>query len=188
MDRAYSRPLPRRQAGTTLGELAVTLGIGAILLTAAVPSLLGFVAENRLTTAVNELVADLHFARGAAIKHAAPVSMCKSADGTACTTAGNWNQGWIIFEDPDRDRRPDRGETVLRVRGRLGPGITLRFSAFGSSNHLSYDPTGLTRDRNGTFTFCDSAGSRPPRAVILYKTGRARVSRKRSDGSALICG
>jgi type IV fimbrial biogenesis protein FimT len=187
MSRALSRPLPCRLSGATLGELAVTLSVAAVLLSVAVPNLSAFVADNRITSGVNALIADLNYARSAAIRSAVPVSVCKSADGAACTTAGDWDQGWLIFEDPDRDRQIDPAETILRVHGRLNPGLSLRFAAFGSSNHLSYDPTGLTRDRNGTFTFCDTTGSRPPKAVILYKTGRARVSWKRSDGGPLGC-
>jgi len=184
---AFSRTLPCRQFGATLGELAVALSVAAVLLSVAVPNLSEFVAANRMTSAVNALMADLNYARSAAIRNAAPVSVCKSAAGAGCTSAGDWDQGWLIFEDPDRDRHLDPGEKILRVHGRFPRGLSLRFAAFGSSNHLSYDPTGLTRDRNGTFTFCDTAGSRPPKAVILYKSGRARVSWKRSDGSRLRC-
>ena len=64
-----------------------------------------------------------------------------------------------------------------------------RLNASGGShrNHyLGYRPDGLSGKR-GTFTFCDPTAPHQARAIILYWTGRARVSDKTDDGHALIC-
>jgi type IV fimbrial biogenesis protein FimT len=92
-----------------------------------------------------------------------------------------------VFLDPDEDRHRDTGEELLAVQAPFRDGTAVRFRAFGSSRNLTYYPSGYTRDRNGTFTFCDQRGAAAARSLVLYRTGRLRASRRAADGGPLSC-
>lgn len=190
-DRATGAHIPRLlhrlrrkqyQAGFTLIELSTTLAIAGILLTVAVPAMQDMVTNNRLITYVNILVGDFYLVRSEAVKRGEPVTICQSSDGETCTNSSAWGGGWIVFTDPDGDRIVNGGDTILRIQQPFPDNITMKFTAFGSTKNVTYFPTGTTKDRNGTFTFCDPRGSANARAVILSKTGRVRTSRTKSDG------
>ena len=167
---------PRFQ-GFTLIELIVTLSIAAILLSVAVPSYQATVVNNRLATDANRLLADLALARSEAVKRGTRVTLCKSADGAACTTAGAWQQGWVVFNDLDNDAILDAGtETILRVTGGLKSGATLTGTG-ATANYVSYVGSGFSQlvaggFLAGTLTLCRNAHSR---LIVLSNTGRARL-------------
>ncbi|HKL51915.1 MAG TPA: Tfp pilus assembly protein FimT/FimU [Wenzhouxiangellaceae bacterium] len=96
------------QAGFTLMELLIGIAVLAILTTLALPAFTQFIANNRLASEANEMVASFQFARSEALKRGIEVQVCSSADGATC--GGNWAQGWIAMADPGG---PD--EAVLRV-------------------------------------------------------------------------
>jgi type IV fimbrial biogenesis protein FimT len=83
--------------GFTLLELLVTLTVASILLSVAVPGFVDVIRNNRAAANANELLTALSIARSEAIKRGARVSMCRSANGTAC--GGTWSDGWIVFVD-----------------------------------------------------------------------------------------
>ncbi|MGQ9860680.1 MAG: GspH/FimT family pseudopilin, partial [Thiobacillaceae bacterium] len=103
----------RRQSGVTLIELLVTISIAAILMAIAVPGFQDFFRRNRLDGATSDLMATLNYARSEAIRRGVPVSVCRSSNGTSCS--GGWQQGWIVFTNPDNDDTVDAGEEILRV-------------------------------------------------------------------------
>lgn len=182
---ARSRQAP--QGGFSLAELIQVLAISALILAAALPGYAWLRENAHLVTRVNGLVADLYLVRSESFKRGAPVSLCRSADGESCASNGSWSQGWIAFTDPDRDRRfePKAGEARIRHQQAQADHIRIDLSAFGSSGNVTYYPSGMTYDRNGTFTFCTPGGA--ARAVIFSRAGRVRVARKKPDGSALNC-
>ena len=104
----------KSNAGFTLIELIVTVAIAAIVLTLGVPSFQEIINNNRLTAGANELVGALHLARSEAVKRNVRVTLCKSADGAVCTTSGGYQQGWIVFVDPNSNGTVDAGEPVIR--------------------------------------------------------------------------
>ena len=181
------RRAPRlRMMGVTLVELAVTLGIVGILATIAVPSLTRLQHNAARTAAVNDFMHTVFLARSEAIKRNAVVSVCRSVDGKHCANrTANWETGWLVFVNTDRDQPADRdtGEEILhRNDGWNGGRIT--------SNRLSFSfrPT-AQGDVNGTILFCDPRGhASDARAIIISHTGRARISRRDSRGKALRCG
>jgi type IV fimbrial biogenesis protein FimT len=165
--------------GFSLIELMITLAIAAIVLAAGVPAFGDLVQDNRLVTQINELVTDLNLARSEAIKQAAPVTVCKRNNaGTACNNPGNWQDGWIVFLDIDRDGViDDDGDTtlcetgedcVLRVHAPLPAGNTIRYPR----NRITYDTQGFSYGFNGTFVLCDSRGYAKGRGRIVSNPGR----------------
>ncbi len=157
--------------GFSLIELMVTLSIAAILLTIGVPSFNTIIKNNRLTSQINSLVSSLGMARSEALKRNQPVSVCKSGNGTACSS--NWtasSQGWAVFVDSDQNGSIGAGEEVLRANGRLESGTKLRFTG----NYLSFDRQGGAPASSGTFILCDDRGASSAKAIIVLASGLIR--------------
>ncbi len=171
--------------GFTLIELLVTVAIAAILAAYALPAFQEFSNRQQQVVHINTLVSSLYLARSEAITRNFDVVICKAADGQVCTTQGEWEQGWLVFEDRDGNRMHQGNEAVLARQPRLH-GTTIYYRAFGSVNYLFYNARGVT-NTNGTYTFCDAGGSATARALIIAKTGRPRTSTTRSDGTPLTC-
>ena len=169
--------------GMTVLELLLVLGIVAILALIAVPGMGRFVADLRMTTAVNAFVHAVHLARQEAHKRGTTATLCKSAGELQCDAHADWSDGWLVFINQDQDDPPyvDANETVLHVNsgftnGRIGANrnsFVLR--AFGK------------RSTNGTLVFCNRAANALPRAVIVSYSGKPRISDTTASGAALRC-
>jgi type IV fimbrial biogenesis protein FimT len=155
-------------------ELVTVLAVVAVLIAAAGPGYRNLIMNNRLVAQMNGFATTVNFARSEAIKRGIAVTLCKSADGASCgDSAVMWEQGWIVFPDPNADGVVDAGETVLRVAATLGGGNTLRS---GMQTRITLRPDGfLSVPPLGTDTWrlCDARGAKDARAVIVYNTGRA---------------
>lgn len=172
--------------GITLLEVITTLAISGILLGMAVPVTGNLIAENRVSGQINALRGAIALTRSEAVTRQEDVVICKSADQQTCTRQGSWAQGYIVFVDSDRDRRRGDEESLLHVHEKLPTTLTLDYNAFGSDHYLAYHATGFTRT-NGTFTFCNQAMPNRSKALIVMKTGRARLSEKSAEGGPLPC-
>lgn len=165
--------------GFTLVEMMVTVGVAAILLAVAVPSFTTFTQNNRLVAQRNEFIATLHLARSEAVKRGIRMTICKSADATACTGSGGWEQGWIVFADADNDAAVDTGEGVLLAHEPLRGNVTLRGDT-DIANYISYVPGGYTQlaggaPQTGTLVLCDNRGfGTQTGAIVIGTTGRPR--------------
>ncbi|WP_171016000.1 GspH/FimT family protein [Ramlibacter sp. 2FC] len=173
---------PGRSAacGLTLIELMVTIAIAAILAGLAAPSFREMLVANSLKSNASAMLSSLLLARGEAIKRNGRVALCKSATGTACTTDGSWEQGWIVFADVNNNAALDAGETVVQRTAALGNG--LRLTGNGNiANYVSYSGMGETRMtagnfQSGTFTLCQlSASGGKARDIVISATGRPRI-------------
>ena len=152
----------------------VGVAVLAILLAIAVPSFRSTVASNRLSATTNDVVGAIALARSEAIRRGVRVTVCKSAAGTACTTAGQWSQGWIVFVDTTRagaDAALDAGEVVV-ARGMATPGGVSIQGTATVANYLSFAADGTVRTLAGTAL----AGSLLvcSNAAALADTARAR--------------
>ncbi len=167
--------LMKKNHGFTLVELMITLAVLAILLSLAAPNFQVAIQNNRLTTQVNNLVTALSLARSEAIKRGATVTVCKSNGGAACTAAGDWDQGWVVFTDPTTPGTIDNAADIIRVYEQA-PGVTVRTGA----NFVSYLASG-TVNAIATFGVCDARGTPSARAVAVNVLGRA------SSGPGVAC-
>ncbi len=176
----------RFTSGFTLLELISAITIILILLGIGLPALKVTITNNRLTTGINAMAGTLAYTRSEAIRRNQHVVICKSQTGVECTNQGDWRQGWLVYVDSNQNRSLDEMETILGSE-RLAEKIQVEYRAFGSNHYLAYRPSGTTRT-NGTFTFCDPAYPEMARALIITKTGRARLSKVSANGNRLNCG
>ena len=167
-----------QETGFTLVELMVTIVVAAVVLTVAIPSFKEIIDNNRLVTQVNAFTTSLATARSEAIQRALQVTVCKSTNGTSCTTSGNWEQGWIVFEDVNGNGSVDVGDDLIRVFRSLPAGYTLRVGG-NFSNWIAYTRTGMSAGNSGvsdTFRVCTpDAVTTKSRAIEINTTGRARL-------------
>jgi len=161
----------KAQQGFTLIELIITLVIAGILLSIGIPSFNSFLKNNQLTTQINELVTSINLTRSEAIKRGFSSTICKSNTGTSC--AGNWTDGWIVFDDQNADGAVDAGETIIRAHDALKGGNTL---TFGTKNRITYSSQGIAVGFNDTFKLCDNRGATKAKGLVVSNTGRARLA------------
>jgi type IV fimbrial biogenesis protein FimT len=104
------------QKGFTLTEMIVVTAIVSIMLGIAIPSYKYLTTSYRMSAEINNLVGDLQFARGEALREGGFVTVCISSDGANCTGGANWGRGWIVFSDPNNDAAVEANERVLKVQ------------------------------------------------------------------------
>jgi type IV fimbrial biogenesis protein FimT len=120
--------------------------------------------------------------RSYAIRHASEVVMCKSHDQISCSRTGGWDQGWIIFSDPDGDRRcldtdrdarcdSDGGYLVRTYDGIVRSGVSVTASG-NPSRRVVFTPEGFADGYMGTFSVCDERGETAARGLKLIMSGR----------------
>jgi type IV fimbrial biogenesis protein FimT len=145
-----------RENGFTLVELLISILIVTTLLAMGVPSLKEFMKDNRLSAQSNAMVAGLQLARSEAVKRGADTVICASSNQASCTGNGDWDKGWIVFSDLNRDGDPDVGgsaplcedteDCMLRTSGALSGKHKITTTAA----NLRFLPTGMAN--NGGFT------------------------------------
>jgi type IV fimbrial biogenesis protein FimT len=174
-----------RQTGFSLHDLIVTSAVAGVLTVGAI-GMTGLIQDARMTTMVNQLMTDLSLARSEAIKRNSNIALCKSADGKSCSSVEAWNNGWIVFTDNNNNHAVDTDEAVIRVQQALEGNLKLRYGETGAYYYVRYNPSGEAWP-GATFSFCDNRGAEKAKAIIVYWSGRPRVSVKTSEGRPLSC-
>lgn len=168
---------PPAASGFTLTELLITVTIVGVTSVIGLPLLTQFTEDAAVSTQADLVLDALNYTRSEAVKRNARVTMCRSSNGTACTTAGtagDWRGGWIVFVDDSTGGTVgtvDTGETVLRAQSAFsGRGKLL---ATGNiTNYVSYTSNGQTRfdatvAHVGNFYFCGNSTNTKRRMIAL---------------------
>lgn len=157
--------------GFTMIELLVTMGIVAITIGLAVPSVRSVMQNSRAAGISNEFVATLNYVRSEAVKRRNTVRICTSADGATCRAAGsadvnNWHKGWIVL-DPAGNvlRRSNPLNSEIQVTAGAGD---ISFAGTGgvvaaTAPTFTVNVTGCTGNNN--------------RSLSVSVTGRVTVTR-----------
>lgn len=173
----------RNSAGFTLYELAMSLLLIAVIAGLALPSLSKTIARGRQSAEINALFHAIHLARKESIMRRQVVSICPSHDGLTCAPGRDWSNGWIMFNNRDRDEPPriDAGEPVLQVH-RTTENVRISANRRGFTLRAT-----RKRATNGTLVVCDAADRIPPKALVVSYTGRPRVALKTTRGKPYFC-
>lgn len=159
-------------SGFTLIELMLAIAVAAIMLSLALPSMNELMQRQRITATANELVAHINQARLHAVTRREITVVCPSLDNETCTGSNRWEQGWIVFRDPDRNGKPDQTGDVLRV----GSGMKNLLIDSAGRTLIRYRPSGAASGTNLTLKLCDHRTPEQSRAVIVSNPGRPRVA------------
>lgn len=156
------RRMRKHLGGFSLLELMITITVVAVLLAIAVPSFRDVIRRNQLSSASNELLAALSYARTEAITRGQLVSMCPSADGTACTVNGKaYEPGWLIYTYPPGAASVQKAysaatDILLRSRG-ARPGVSIQEK---SGSVITFGQQGQLRPNTPlAFVTCARTGS-----------------------------
>lgn len=184
----------KNNRGFTLIELLVTVAVLIVLLVVGVPEYRRMTENNRQVAAINAIVGDLNLARTEAVKQGRTVTLCGSTDGATCNTA-NWESGWIVFIDFDREADIDAGDVLISRSTSLPAGLNLRTVEFDdlaglpAGGVVQYLPNGQLRDidgdgdADGTFQVCEKNGDETLARVANVTTlGRIAIG-KDTDSS-----
>lgn len=164
--------LSQEQAGVTLIEMLVALAIAAILASMAVPSFSRFINDTRQSSTVTQLMSDLNRARSEAVKRGQRVLVCARASDTACAMNLNWQNGWLVCYDENKDDQCDLGSVnnpnPIVVRRAIHTNLTLTSSAAV----IRFKPNG-TQGSGGEakLTLTGNWDGAQPRYVIIKPTG-----------------
>lgn len=170
------------QGGFTLIELLATLAIATVLLMVAIPSMLTYKRNAELTSATNTLFSAINAARGEAMKRSM-YAMVVPADGA------NWNMGWTVFVDVNRNRIYDAGTDQLVLSQKQLPSyitVTGNGTAGATVPYVMFDASGFSAVQ-GSASFAaltmqlvrnDVSGGNvydQTRRIKIALTGRART-------------
>jgi len=169
--------------GFSLYELLMSLLLAAILVGIGLPSLAKMNANGRIRAEVDALIHAIHLARKESIMRRSVVSICPSNNGLACQPSLDWSQGWIMFNNRDRDEPPriDDNEAILQIH-RTGPNVRISTNRRGFTLRATEK-----RATNGTIVVCDLHDRVTPRALVVSYTGRPRVTLENRRGEAYSC-
>jgi type IV fimbrial biogenesis protein FimT len=151
----------RPQPGHTLVELLATLGLIAVLATAAAPSFTSWLLDIRRDSALTASLHAVHAARQLAAVRGESITLCGSRDGMRCTGLTDWSQGLLIAA---QDGRARRGLTVPGASRLRANRVEVRFEA------------GTGHATPATLSICDRRGAASARTVIVSRSGRPRAT------------
>lgn len=155
-----------RMRGFTLVELMVTLAIAAVLTMVAVPNFIEFQRNSELTSIANNLVGAMNTARTESMKRnmntfVAPIN------GT------DWDDGWRVFVDVDRDGTFSTGDILVVTYPAL-PGYV---DATSTSAAAAFNGSGYSFVNGGLNNLTVSiARNDVPSAQLLDQTRRVKIA------------
>ena len=156
--------------GFTMIELMIVLAIAVILAGLAIPSYRNMIANNKIVTASNTMVAALSYARMEAVRLGKPVKILAISTGGA---ANEWGGGLLVWHDADGDGSYDTGEEL-----RMTPALTSGMTANSVGNLVEFDfrSTGLVVPSSGeNIVICDNRSGETGRIIRVLGGGGVKI-------------
>lgn len=175
-------PAVRYQGGFTIIEIFVAIAIVGILISIAIPAFSQMMSDQRIKSVASDLVGELAYARVEAVKRSTRVGLAR--------TGANWEEGWVVFADTNRNGRKDAGEEILKVQEALpnqfklcAVGASADVMTFGGDGRVRGFDTGNLKAGLTALKVSSSKASpgRRAREVVFGPAGRASVN----SGSAI---
>ncbi|MFK8032124.1 MAG: GspH/FimT family pseudopilin [Gammaproteobacteria bacterium] len=177
--------MQRQQTGFSIIELMVVLTVAGILLAWGVPSFNYQIKSNRLTSAVNDLVAAMHLSRSEASKRKLPVAICTSDNALnegseSCSSSVGWNEGWLVYADVNLSGNFDTGDVVIQRQDTQSPDLEM-LGSNDIKNEIFYLPNGfaqlpLDTTSNRYIVYCNAdREDRFSRVLSISNSGRPQI-------------
>lgn len=164
-----------KNRGLTLIELIVTVSLLAITITFAAPSFVAVIQNNRSINLTNDLIGSLNMARSEAIKRGSSVSVCAASNQNFNSCGNNWNQGWIVFVNPDENNTfaNNTTEPIIRLQQIHTQSADISLSPAGV---ITYTSNGFAASNSANKIFSISSHNcvgNNARRISISPTGRA---------------
>jgi len=173
-----------RPHGFSLIEFMMALAVVAILLGSAIPSFREIIAAMHMQVAKDALLGSLLRTRNMALMRRHPVDLCPSSDGHSCSDSLEWQAGWIIFDDLDRDDTPNDPADILFVGG---ANTDIAMLGTEGRQRLTFQADGTSGGSNVSITLCDRRGPERARSVVVSNVGRPRFGAPTALQAAAAC-
>lgn len=168
---------PHACRGASLIELAVVLGIAALLFAVAAPDLYTLVTAQQIKASSSELLDAISHTRAQALARNERVKLVP-----ADPAGTDWTRGWTVFIDRDGDRQPGAGDEVLARHGPLPRGLSVEvsFTASAPPQYIAY---------NGAGRSCSDTSSGASRlgTLSLFHGGQIRRIKINMLGRVRMC-
>ena len=143
----------KRQTGFTLSEMLTVMAIVAIMIGIGAPSYRSITNSYRMSAEVNGLLGDVQYTRGEAIREGQKVTICVSRDTKTCDAgATTWQEGWIVFSDPNGNATVDPNETIFKVQAAFAGAIPDSFVADNNLSAITFNREGFATSAAGFTT------------------------------------
>jgi len=163
----------QKQAGFTLVELLIVIGIITFISLISIPNVVGMLPDYRLRSAAHDLFSNFQKAKIEAVKRNIDTAVCFNSS------------SYTVFVDSDGDFAADAGETVV-VKVNWGEykdvSVTLANVTFDNSSGqpcIAFQPNGIPIDNGGGV----AAGSAPIdntngkiTSVVVTQTGNISIN------------
>lgn len=159
MPAAARRAACARQRGMTLVEIAVTLAIGALLMSMAAPSLADFWVNHQLREAGNGLLAETLYARAEAIKRNTPIRLAVSGNDLSVRDMADGADGVLLRQRRLADDIRTSGSAQMDFDSRglllpLGTEASIDVAKTGVTCSSDLRCPGLRVDGGGSVRLC----------------------------------
>lgn len=157
-------------AGFSLVELIITVAVVSILAMLGTPSYHQLMNDSVLTTESDQLVKSLLVARNLALENNQIVIVCPSRLHQSCDKTAQWQHGWMIFIDKNRNRILDDADELFQV---FEGSQQIKMESSRYRKKVVYYSSGMALGSNLTIRISDDQGVK--RSIIVSNTGRVRV-------------
>ena len=119
----------------------MTVLIVGLVLAFGIPNMSEFRQNSLMASTANDLHSSFHLARSEAARAKTNITICSSTDSMVAlpalpTCGGQFEDGWVVFEDDDGDIVVDGGETILHRYPATAAGITI--NSQGAIDYFSF--------------------------------------------------
>ncbi len=162
--------------GFTLIELLISISILFIISAMSLPSFSSILSKTRQDGEISMLMSHLQLTRKEAIYKNRTMLMCKSKDQLKCSSDAQWEDGWLIFYDENKNKQRDDNENITSIKRKTNQQIKIIYRSFsGSNKYVKFYNKGYSHT-NGTFIICNPLGAEHTKTVVLSQTGRIRLN------------
>ena len=160
-----------RNTGVSLFELLVTLFIGLVAVSVALP--VYSVSVPRIEAALKQqgLRSVIRYARVMAVQLGQPVTLCPYTPSNQC--GQDWAEGYLVYRG-ESEQSVISADNVLRVVSGDIENYRLTLRAFPHSRSLTFLPQGYQQKQNGRFSF-ESKQINLRWQLVLSRTGRVKL-------------